>query len=103
MEQQINSQVEKLDINEKSKQLIGKLIIAELFKVIYKNSYNVKNVKVVKYTQENDNRVWVEVTLLISNNGPVPEYQFRPFLDTCRMQSVNGGIALRKTYYLYSE
>lgn len=105
MENQIKSQVEALDIDPKSKELIGKLIAAELFRVLYTNHYNVKELKIVKYEHDNeeDKRVWVEVSLLINFGDPVPIYQFRPFSDTCQMQSVSGGITLRKTYFLYRE
>jgi len=104
MEKRIKKAVKELDIDEKSKQLIGKLIYAELFKVIHL-SYHLEELKIEKYSpHENDSRVWVKCSLLVNmGDDSIFVHPFRPFIDTAEMQNVSGGIRLSKTYYLYSE
>ena len=96
---EIENAVKNLDIEDGFKHLLSACISAEIFNL--KKAYN-PEIKITKYTQAEDNRVWCEVSLVI-NSKDIVLAQCRPFIDKgVSMSASIDSVFMRKTYFLYT-
>ena len=94
----IKSQVESIDIKHEFKYLLLRTIQSDLFRMFYMET-DTDSIVVSRYQNENDNRVFAEVTICVKKS--IELFAFRPFIDqSCGITAEGDLIKLRKTYYL---